>query len=309
MQRTMRVVVGVLILLMSSPPLFVGGAAAAASERIDVDVFLGGNDLYERAAGSGCEPKAALGEPEVVVGRASAVLADGEFMGLDDSPTGRTGCLFSVRLTLADSGPFAVAVGNADLGEVTASELERLDNRLEIAIRTAELRIDSENWRFPTSDGSAASSRESTRPRPTPTPASSNSRATWGCSDLEDYQSERYSLLLTVENYDAVEKLFETDDFTTLRPSVARRASEGLDEWAGLLEEMDDVPRAAEEYHEAYIDLISTMSSMLNSYAEGGIFAAAAYGDAAEASTDALDAAERLGERRCGDDWTDAFGD
>lgn len=308
MQRMMRVVVGVLILMISSPPLFVGGVAAAASERIDVDVFLGGNELYERTAGSGCEPKAALGDPEVVIGEATAALEDGMFKGLDDSPTGRTGCLFSAQVRVTGDGPFTVTVGDADIGTVTASQLTRLDHHLEIAIRTAELRIDSEDWRFPDSDA-GETSRETTHVRPTPTPASGRTRDTWGCADLEEYQSERFALLQSVDNYDDVEELLETDDFTTLRPSVARRASEGLDEWAGLLEEMDDVPKAAEEYHEAFIDLISTMSSMLNSYAGGGILAAAAYGDAAEASSDALDAAERLGERRCGDDWTDAFGD
>jgi hypothetical protein len=306
MQRTMRVI-AVAILFVIPSVSFAGSRSVAASERITIDVFLSGNELYERSGNTGCDSKSALGDPEVIVGDASADLEAGEFRGLDDSPTGRTGCFFSVSLTVREAGPFEVMVGDADVGRVTASQLERLDNHLEVAIRTADFIVDSEGWRFPNSE-EEASSRETAQFRQTPAPASGRTRDTWGCADLEDYQSERYSLLLSVENYEAVETLLETDDFTTLRPSVARRASDGLDEWAGLLEEMDDVPKAAEEYHEAFIDLISTMSSMLVSYAEGGILAAAAYGDAADAATDSLDAAEQLGERRCGDAWTDAFG-
>lgn len=297
-----------MLLIPFSAAVSAGATGSAASERVDVDVFFSGYELYESTVGSGCEPKSALGDPVVAIGKASADLQDGTFKGVDVSPTWGTGCLFSVRMTVTGAGPFAVSVGDVDLGEVTSAELERLDYHLEIAIRTADFIVDSEDWRFPEDDADASAS-QSPRTRPTPTPVASRTRDTWDCADLEDYQSEMFSLLSSVENYDDVEKVIESDDFTTLRPSVARRASEGLDEWAGLLEEMDDVPKAAEEYHEAFIDLISTMSSMLNSYASGGVLAAAAYGDAAEETSDALDDAERLGERRCGDDWTDVFGD
>lgn len=322
MQRIARLFV---VLLVVASMLTVVPARAQGSITVSVDVFLSGDDLVERGS-TGCMPTSVIGSEVVFTGSDVVLLGEGEFLGVSESPTTRAGCLFNLTIRVAEADQYLISVGAAYVGTVTAAELAHLDNHLEIAIRSSDFIVESRDWRFsdreavissgptPTATATTSSQRTTTQRRSTPTPTtSSRSRGTtttdrWGCADLEDYQAELFSLLLSVDEYDAVETLLDADDFTTLRPSVLRRASDGLDEWAGLMEEMDDVPLAAQEYHEAFIDLVSMMSTVTISLANGGAFAIVPYSDAMETVTDDLDAAERLGERRCGDDWTDVFG-
>lgn len=311
MQRIARLSVVMLVVvatMLSSIPVRAQGTIT-----VSVDVFLSGDMLT-----TGCKPPTSIGAAVVRIGASTMVLKDGVFKGLSASPTNRNGCLYSTTMSVLEAKEYAVSVGDIDVGVVSASEMRALDNYVQVAISTPDLTVESVNWRFPNEDAVGArpqptptapsSHQTTTSRRPTPTPASSRSSDRWGCSDLADYQGEMFALLLQVDEYDAVARLMDADDFTSLRPSVLRRASDGLDQWAGMLEEMDDVPPGAEEYHVAFVNLIGLMASVTIALANGGTFAVIPYTDAMDAATADLNSASRLGERRCGAEWIDVFG-
>ncbi len=124
-----------------------------------------------------------------------------------------------------------------------------------------------------------------------------------GCSDLDDYQDDLIGLLSDDDAATAAELWGE--DVSKMRPSQLLELSGMMDRWATDIEDMPitDVPLAAREYHEAFINLLSVGSSVFQSLASGGPLAAMAYMDAMEQTSLDIEAANTLGVARCGDDW------
>lgn len=131
----------------------------------------------------------------------------------------------------------------------------------------------------------------------------------WQCDQLARYQREALSLLDNIDGADAAREVINSHDFTRIRPSTARTASDALDEWASDLEDMDDVPRAAQEYHDALTKTLGVVSAMMLSYASGGALALSPYTETSRELSSELEAASYRGLLRCGDQWTDVFGE
>jgi hypothetical protein len=125
----------------------------------------------------------------------------------------------------------------------------------------------------------------------------------WECDDLADYQLAVFSAI-PAEDIQTLSTILD-GDVETLRPSEFREAAEIFDDWASELEDFSprDVPRAAEEYHEALIDNMSLFASMFTSMSTGGVFGAIAYVEVIEESTAELEDANQRGEQRCPQDW------
>lgn len=140
-------------------------------------------------------------------------------------------------------------------------------------------------------------------PQATPATLVDANAPKWECDKLAEYHANVVDLFLKAPSSQDVSDALNTDDFTTLRPSQARSASIGADEWATSLEKMNNIPRAALEYHKALTDSLSALSSMLLSYANGGVFAMLPYTDVAQSANANLVAASALGYARCPSQW------
>lgn len=125
----------------------------------------------------------------------------------------------------------------------------------------------------------------------------------YGCDDLADYAMAIYTALPA----DDLERLMELAeiDIDRMRPSQLREASQLLDDWATAVEAIParDVPKAARDYHEAFIESLSLMSTVYSAVASGNIFSLVAYTETMEELTVELDAAQATGARRCPADW------
>ncbi len=128
----------------------------------------------------------------------------------------------------------------------------------------------------------------------------------WGCDSLSSYVAKQKESLYALDEVDDMRAIFAAEDFTTIRPSVALSASKGFDKWVSELQEIP-VPPAAVEYNKAFINTYSTISSMLVSYANGGMFAMLPYQDALDAEKQDLSKGYVLGKARCGTQWTDVI--
>jgi len=149
----------------------------------------------------------------------------------------------------------------------------------------------------------AASANGTPEPIATPkaSPTSIAISPAWECDRLESYHQEMLDLLSDIDGADEVRQVINADDFTRIRPSTARIASEALDEWVSELEDMGDVPRAAWEYHKALTESLGVASTMMLSYASGGAFALLPYAETSEEVNTELAAASQRGYLRCKD--------
>lgn len=112
------------------------------------------------------------------------------------------------------------------------------------------------------------------------------------CDDVVAYY---VAIIDSVPEDSAVMQWFEDDaDIETMRPSEMAALSESLDAWATVLEDMPeaDIPDVAMDFHRAFIDFLSVLSSMLHAMNAGGPFAAMAYTEQMDAATVAMDEAK-----------------
>jgi hypothetical protein len=123
------------------------------------------------------------------------------------------------------------------------------------------------------------------------------------CDDLDNYQETLFEAI-DRDDLETVTEILD-QELETVRPSEMREASRIMDDWATEIEDIPsrEVPRVAQDYHEAFLDYLSVASSMMNSMASGGVFGALAYDEAMTKITTDLEAANQYGESKCGEDW------
>ena len=209
-------------------------------------------------------------------------------------------CRMSFSLPLSSSSNYTLSAMGVYREFVTGETLASHQWTVLVRIDGADGKVASASSSLTISQAAKTSPEVETR--------AERERSKWECNRLGTYQSEMLALLQTVDDYDAVRAVMTTDDFSQVRPSQAKAASRGLDEWATKLEEMDDIPAAAKEYHEAMIATFGALSAMLLSYANGGVFALLAYTDTMDSLKTQTDRAAALGVERCGSAWIDVFG-
>jgi hypothetical protein len=143
------------------------------------------------------------------------------------------------------------------------------------------------------------------------TASTASAARNWECDELTEY-TEIASGAMPDDNrgFELFEEFADSDDaLESMRPFEIRYLSEFLDDWAENLDETKtrDVPRAAREFHKAFVQTLSMWAGLTYDVSSGEDFLEALWDNDIDQAYWAYERADKLGFERCGQVWNDVF--